>query len=531
MPLLIGLARFLLSSAAFVAVEAIFERIIKDDDESYIDEIAGIVAAVTFYKKDALVKGMTFLKNMPLPVSTKTGATPQTAKEVADYLKDIIARREGFAKMNAAEGGFAPLRIKLMQKVADFLTFKGALKIAGAGFIVSFFSWLVWAPSQIQQWFDQGVFAPEQGNKIFETLGMPWRWPISEQRETETQLKETQLEKNLRQLSTNVSALGAQKPEKRTIIRLVEDKKPEQFIGTLFSAKLGRAEAFERKIDDEITSMDDLEDDAKININRWLRSLPNRLGYSIVIRKDPVDEYGVKQSGVWATATIHIRRLAGNVLPIDTILLGPVEPKTRLEITRQSKSTETQISEVISAAEVREVEAPNGVTDIFSPDGERISLGGTVAVSDAGNTSGSINNSATKQGTSAKEVKKTELSDERRKEIEDEIKELTKVAADIQKQIDEGDFDDDSNSGNRSSTSTDQEAGRKGFVNTPGSVLNVRTSPSLKGAVFFQAPHNSPVTLTGKSVNADGFTWVQANVSIPNGGGSGWIAREFVHFV
>jgi hypothetical protein len=164
-------------------------------------------------------------------------------------------------------------------------------------------------------------------------------------------------------------------PGPRTIIRMVEEKKPQQFLGTLFSAKLGKLEHFDRKLDDEITDMDDLEADVKINVNQWLKTLPGRMGYSIVIRKDPVDENGVQQSGIWATATLHVLQLSGKIMPIDTILLGPVTPAVRLELARSTKTIETQIDGILSAQEIREIDIPNGVVDIFNASGDRVFAG------------------------------------------------------------------------------------------------------------------------------------------------------------
>lgn len=160
----------------------------------------------------------------------------------------------------------------------------------------------------------------------------------------------------------------------RTIIRMVEEKEPAQFIGTLFSSKLGNMLSFDRHVDTEITNEADLVEDVKINLNKWLATLPGRLGYSIVIRKDPVDHTGVKQSGLWATLTTHFTRLSGPIQPIDTILLGPVTPRTRLELTKAIKTIETQIPELLSAQTVREIEIPSGSVDIFDEVGERVTL-------------------------------------------------------------------------------------------------------------------------------------------------------------
>lgn len=160
-------------------------------------------------------------------------------------------------------------------------------------------------------------------------------------------------------------AASTTEPQPRTIIRMVEEKKPSQFIGTLFSAKLGSMQSFDRHVDDEITDEADLLEDVKLNLTRWLASFPGRLGYSIVIRKDPVDETGVQQSGTWATLTMHITRLNGGIQPVDTILLGPVTPKTRLELTKTIKTIEQQIPGLLTGQEIHKIEVPTGAVDIF----------------------------------------------------------------------------------------------------------------------------------------------------------------------
>jgi len=164
-------------------------------------------------------------------------------------------------------------------------------------------------------------------------------------------------------------------PTSKTIIKIVEEKKPEQFIGTLFSAKLGPLEDFTRHVDDEITSEADLMADVKINLNKWLASLPGRLGYSVIIRKDPVDHTGVKQSGNWVTLTTHMTRLSGPIQPIDTILIGPVSPVTRLKLSKVIKTIEQQIPKILTGQEITQIEVPNGTVDIFGADGERVDLG------------------------------------------------------------------------------------------------------------------------------------------------------------
>ena len=176
-------------------------------------------------------------------------------------------------------------------------------------------------------------------------------------------------------------------PTSKTIIKIVEEKKPEQFIGTLFSAKLGPLEDFTRHVDDEITNEADLMADVKINLNKWLASLPGRLGYSVIVRKDPVDHTGVKQSGMWVTLTTHMTRLSGPIQPIDTILIGPVSPVTRLKLNKVIKTIEKQIPKILTGQEIVQIEVPGGSVDIFDTQGERVDLD-TPRVKKAVTTSG-----------------------------------------------------------------------------------------------------------------------------------------------
>jgi hypothetical protein len=96
------------------------------------------------------------------------------------------------------------------------------------------------------------------------------------------------------------------------------------------------------------------------------------MGYSITIRKDPVDEFGVQQSGIWACLTLVITHISNKTSPIDTILLGPVNPAMRLEIIKQTKTIEAQIPDLITTGELKEIQLPNGIVDIFSTEGEKV---------------------------------------------------------------------------------------------------------------------------------------------------------------
>ena len=326
---------------------------------------------------------------------------------------------------------------------ATLFTKKNLWLTAGIGAFAVVFKWILYLPTTVQNYIDQGAFAPDQANRIFDTVGIPFHWPAKpgelfgeddptqtlnivladllgqgyrvvtnpatgvdepltfatlnvlmqtlEARSRQTfpgQIKAevvTEMQRYLKGDSVSVASpyqtpLDVDKKPStqdgaRTIIRLVTEQKPEQFLGTLFSFKMGDISQFDRELDDEITDLDDLRADVNLNFSRWLRTLKGRLGGSIVIRKNPVDETGVMQSGIWATMTTHILLLSGKIVPIDTVLLGPVKPETRMQIQKWIHTVEAQIPELLDAKEVREIKVPVGIVDIFTPEGNRATMG------------------------------------------------------------------------------------------------------------------------------------------------------------
>ena len=336
--------------------------------------------------------------------------------------------------------------------------------------------------------------------------------------------------------SSGAGATGNAPQAPRTIIRIVEEKKPEQFIGTLFSAKLGSADRFERKVDDEITDMDDLRDDVKINLNRWLTSLPNRMGYSVVVRKDPVDEFGTKQSGVWATLTLFITHISGKITPIDTILLGPVTPQTRLELQKQSKSIENEIQGFVSAATVNEIQVPGGTVDIFTPDGQKTTLSDVVAdvpkEASASNVASRTPTDTGRTPTPRKEESKpvkvvteseAKKEDERQRQFEENV-------ANIPQNLREGPAAVGFN---------DKPLGAplKGVVllrnqtiltDTPGSVLNVRKRPGLSAEILTKLPDGTLIGAAGNVRQADGLDWLPVFVMIDGRERGAYVALDFV---
>ncbi|MCI0619655.1 SH3 domain-containing protein [Candidatus Wolfebacteria bacterium] len=519
MPLLIFLAKAIVSSAAFVAAESVVEKLVEKDGASLIDEVAGVAAGVGV---GVGVPKLNFLKDpkvLPLPQNVSTPA------QVADYLESIAANKAGLTALNARLGGFAPLAIKFTKAVARVFTKKGVVVTAGVLVLWKIVNWLIWLPQLVQQFWDQGTFSPEQANTIMESWNLPWRWPISEARATETALKELSLEQKL------AGALGSVGGP-RTIIRMVEEKKPEQFIGTLFSFKLGSAESFERKVDDEITDMADLKEDIKLNLNHWLQTLPARLGASIVIRKDPVDETGSKQSGIWATLTMFITHISGKTTPIDTILLGPVKPAVRLELARQTKTIENQIPELIQSMEVRQVDVPKGTVDIFDTTGELVA-------------SSEIPTPALiPSELGVPTVKKDEFDVETEKISKGDREAIARQ----EERIREADKTPKTPPPGQTTTPAVQappggkiegwipELGAyKGSIvlsDTPGGGLNIRSDHSTSARIFVTVPNNTRLTVLGEHATANGLLWGKVGWSIPGASsGEGWVAWDFVKAV
>ncbi|MBI4135072.1 MAG: SH3 domain-containing protein [Candidatus Sungbacteria bacterium] len=343
------LLRTLVSAGIFAAIEAALEKIIDRDDETAIDElgavgVTGLVVSVGNWKQ--LLR---FTKAVPLPKNVSTPA------QVADYLEQIAANQKGFAALNARFGGFAPLVVKLTKAAAAIMTKRGAFLTLGGVLVTNFLVWLLWLPGLIQQFWDQGVFAPEQANSIMEAWGLPFRWDISEVRKTQTELEAIRLEEKL---TGAIAGAFAQVPKTR--ITMAKTTKPTLFLGTLFSQRVKATAAFERGTSDQIDSKEELQSDAQTELNRWLATLPSRLIYTINTALNPFDENGIKQSGTWATMTLLIRSIGGKTTPIDTILLGPVDPIVYYPKSQEVQTIQRELPKLLTAEEIAKVELPSG---------------------------------------------------------------------------------------------------------------------------------------------------------------------------
>ena len=154
---------------------------------------------------------------------------------------------------------------------------------------------------------------------------------------------------------------------------MAKQSKPVLFIGTLFSSVVKKSDAFERKLDDKITSLDDLKTDAQINLNKWLATLPGRLLYTIQIQKDPFDENGIKQVGMWVTMTLLARSIGGKTAPLDTILLAPVDPLVYYPTPQETQTVQFELPKLLKAEEIAEVQFPEGEIRVVDKSGTTIS--------------------------------------------------------------------------------------------------------------------------------------------------------------
>lgn len=99
--------------------------------------------------------------------------------------------------------------------------------------------------------------------------------------------------------------------------------------------------------------------DAQANLNKWLSTLPSRLLLTINIANSPFNEYGIKQTGMWVTMSLLVRSIAGKTTPLDTILLGPVDPQVYMPKTAEIQSVQIEIPKQLTAEEISKVQFPS----------------------------------------------------------------------------------------------------------------------------------------------------------------------------
>ena len=162
-----------------------------------------------------------------------------------------------------------------------------------------------------------------------------------------------------RRKDAEARAAGGLRPdEPKTRITMAKTAKPQLFLGTIFTQRIGDPKVFERVLDDKITDANDLRADSQANLNLWLKSLPGRLQYRINIQNNPFDEFGVRLPGTWITMSISLMTLGGKIVFLDTIPLGPVEPQVYSPKTQEVQTIQVELPKLLTAEEISEVKFP-----------------------------------------------------------------------------------------------------------------------------------------------------------------------------
>lgn len=136
--------------------------------------------------------------------------------------------------------------------------------------------------------------------------------------------------------------------------------KPKLFVGTIFSGAVAPESTYVRHIDDQITDEQDLINDAKINLTRWLATLPGLLTVEIQVKNSPFDEQGVKKLGTWCTLAIYINNNKNTRLFIDEILLGPINPAVYYPEYTRTQAIQIEIPKELRPETLKPLALPGG---------------------------------------------------------------------------------------------------------------------------------------------------------------------------
>jgi hypothetical protein len=387
-----------------------------------------------------------------------------------------------------------------------------------------------------------------------------------------------QISQQLRQLEGKAQTSAPTPPTPRTRLTMSKTAKPVLFLGTIFSQIVKRVDAFERVVDDKITDKDDLRADAQANLNKWLSTLPGRLLFTIDIRNNPFDEFGVKQTGTWATLTILIRSLSGKTTPLDTILLGPIDPTVYMPKSQEIQTVQIELPKLLTAEEIAQVQLPTGeiklvdksgtIVPALFPESKPAPTPAVVSPAPAAPTAPTAP-AVAPAPTPAQvptvtpapapapvaapapvltEAEKAKLAEQ--EEIRKRLGIIQPAPPGFPGQLQEltigatGELTPKIVSPAPAPAPTPAPTpapapaqlkietftapSRGWFINTPGSCLNIRKSPGLSAEKIACHGHNQPVgpaDFPAQRVrNIDGFDWVH----ISSGAGIGWVAEQFL---
>ena len=172
-------------------------------------------------------------------------------------------------------------------------------------------------------------------------------------------------------LSTSGGTGGFTSTPRQPVTRITMAKvaKPVVFAGVIFSQRIKHMDAFERNREDKITNTQELTTDAQNELNKWLATLPGRIGMSIQVQNTPYDENGFVQAGTWVTMTLVYTGISGRKVPLDTILLGQIDPVVYTPKTQDTLTIQQEIPKLLTAEEVAEVQFPSGGVKVVDKTG------------------------------------------------------------------------------------------------------------------------------------------------------------------
>ena len=154
---------------------------------------------------------------------------------------------------------------------------------------------------------------------------------------------------------------GGYTPQSKTRVSSYTTAKPKLFIGPIFNGRVAVPDKFVRSVDDKITSDEDLKDDVEINLVRYLAKLPNNLTYTIGLKNNAMDEFGVPQIGTWATLTLYLSNVHNKRIFIDEILLGPVDPVVYYPESQRVEQLQYEIPKLVKFDTLKPLQLPSGV--------------------------------------------------------------------------------------------------------------------------------------------------------------------------
>ncbi len=136
--------------------------------------------------------------------------------------------------------------------------------------------------------------------------------------------------------------------------------KPKLFLGTFFSGRIGKFEAFERQVDDKITSLADMIDDLETNLIRFMVKMPGMLSYDLFTAIDPKDEQGIPKQGSWVVCNVFFTNTMHKRMLIENILLGPVDPAVYYPEYQSLQQVQIQVPQILTPTKLNALSLPTG---------------------------------------------------------------------------------------------------------------------------------------------------------------------------